>query len=499
MTLSAAQEEIINATGNLVVSASAGTGKTHTLVSKIVHDLEVKKTFQSIAAITFTAKAAKEIKERLTINVRNNFIGTNNSFVVDEIIRPFFKDVYGTEYDYDFDTNYSKKFISFEDGIKIAKEDKLLGAYHDKKQNFIFDLALEILKKSEACKWYIEAKYFKIYIDEYQDCDTSMHKFFMHLCDELHIETFVVGDEKQSIYIWRGGDPKLFQSIFSKNNFKTFVMKENFRSCQQIQNYSCLLFDKTSDRYKRIDPLENIIWIDTIDDKWIEQIEQYIDDYTKTALLRRKNEDAKGNSKDLTEAGFMFTYIPRLPISEITTNSSWLYMSIARYILLSSYSVYDFLNEIPNAPIFDEKIIDCVSEMLDNIDNMKLDVGFSQYVKKIFEFLGYEYIEDHIGKLQETVSTNEYIPAFDMDKYLRVSLTVHAAKGLEFDQIIVFAEDFDLTKREEILTHYVAITRAKSRAIIVKRNCGKANQFELELTKILERKGLKIEDIVSRQ
>ena len=33
-----------------------------------------------------------------------------------------------------------------------------------------------------------QAKYFKIYIDEYQDCDKSMHKFFMYLCDELKIQ-----------------------------------------------------------------------------------------------------------------------------------------------------------------------------------------------------------------------------------------------------------------------------------------------------------------------
>ncbi|RKJ48335.1 hypothetical protein D7X25_20935 [bacterium 1XD42-8] len=34
-----------------------------------------------------------------------------------------------------------------------------------------------------------------------------MHKLFMYLCDTLKIETFVVGDEKQSIYIWRGAYP----------------------------------------------------------------------------------------------------------------------------------------------------------------------------------------------------------------------------------------------------------------------------------------------------
>ena len=85
---------------------------------------------------------------------------------------------------------------------------------------------IEIIKGTLflTCRLYLQAKYFKIYIDEYQDCDKSMHKFFMYLCDELNIETFVVGDEKQSIYIWRGAYPEAFKSIWNKPNFKKIFM-----------------------------------------------------------------------------------------------------------------------------------------------------------------------------------------------------------------------------------------------------------------------------------
>ena len=113
MTLTTIQKEIINAKGNLIVRASAGTGKTHTMVHKIELELAENRTHKVIAAITFTIKAAKEIKERLAVDISQHFIGTNNSFVIEEIIKPFMKDIYGSEYDIDMGTDYSVHINSF--------------------------------------------------------------------------------------------------------------------------------------------------------------------------------------------------------------------------------------------------------------------------------------------------------------------------------------------------------------------------------------------------
>ena len=54
MMLSPIQKEIVETSGNLIVRASAGTGKTHTMVSKIKHDIEENHTHKVVAAITFT-------------------------------------------------------------------------------------------------------------------------------------------------------------------------------------------------------------------------------------------------------------------------------------------------------------------------------------------------------------------------------------------------------------------------------------------------------------
>ena len=167
MTLSISQNEIVSSKGNMIVSASAGTGKTYTMVSKIAYELEQNHTHKVIAAITFTIKAAKEIKNRLKIDTTDHFIGTNNSFVIEEIIKPFIRDVYGLEYNFEVTTDYSKKIKTFKSGMQILKENHVICSYENNNQNFVFELAFEIVNQSRACRLFLQSKYFKIYFYVY--------------------------------------------------------------------------------------------------------------------------------------------------------------------------------------------------------------------------------------------------------------------------------------------------------------------------------------------
>ena len=162
MMLSPIQEKIVLTPGNLIVRASAGTGKTQTMVCKIAKDINDNRTHKAIAAITFTIKAAQEIKDRLSVDVFQHFIGTNNSFAIEEIIKPLMKDVYGQKFYIDMNTDYSTKVDTYKDGIDRIKNDETLCSYRDNKENFVFDLAQEIVEKSAACQLYLKAKYFKI-------------------------------------------------------------------------------------------------------------------------------------------------------------------------------------------------------------------------------------------------------------------------------------------------------------------------------------------------
>ena len=500
MKLSPIQEKIILTPGNLIVRASAGTGKTHTMVNKIVKEIDDNKSHKVVAAITFTIKAAQEIKDRIAIDTSQHFIGTNNSFAIEEVIKPFMKDVYGVDFSLDMNTDYSVKIDAFEDGVQKIANVSTLCSYNDNNKNFIFELAQHIVEKSTACKLYLQARYFKIYIDEYQDCDKDMHKFFMYLCDQLHIETFVVGDEKQCIYIWRGAYPDAFKSIWEKDNFKKIFMGENYRSCQQIQNYSNLLCEETRDLYVPTDTFDNIVYLSTTSMTWSMEALKYIDTSQKSALLRFSNINAKSGASLFTDQGMDCVYIPQTPIADITTESAWLYSAVARYMILEKYSVYNLTSEIPVEGDASKKTVSTIKGYLKNIKNSleTEDInGFEIKIQALANYLGYPTRRDHVEKLYRTISDVTFHVAFEPEKYQHIAITFHSSKGLEFDQVIVFAEDYRLADIASIYNHYVAVTRAKHKLIIVKLNNSNADIFQRNIVALLSESNLQSKDVVS--
>lgn len=503
MSLSEIQQDIVDTAGNMIVSASAGTGKTHTMVAKIAREIENNHTHKVIAAITFTVKAAKEIRDRLSIDYTEHFIGTNNSFVIEEIIKPFARDVYGQEFNIEMSTDYSLKKQNFQECITYLKEHKTIISYTDNKRNFVFELALNIVKNSRACRLFLQAKYFKIYVDEYQDCDRMMHDFFMYLCNHLNIELFVVGDEKQSIYIWRGAYPDAFKSILKMRNFQKKVLRENYRSCLMIQNYSNLLSMDTCSLYKKEIDLGSIVLVNTLMDKWIDDINPFLNLSQNTALLRFSNDNAKQGAAELSKTGTDFVYVPKTPISEIATNISWLYNAIAQYFIIPKYSIYDFMDEIPEESIGDRKIRGYIQKQIRKIEDSleKIDENsIIKYTEELAAYFGYTTSEEHIRGMIETIVKKEYHPAFHMDELRHLAITFHASKGLEFDQVIVFANDYTLGKEDSIYNHYVAVTRAKSKLIIVCLKDGqdawKGNKYCQNIKKIFGKSGVSLNDIM---
>ena len=307
--MSEEQYNILNAKGNIVVTANAGAGKTFILVEKINKTIEENKTHKTIAAITFTRKAANEIKNRLKMDTSNIYVGTNDSFVLEEIIRPFFKDIYHTKFSNELEPDYQLKVDNSKQGIDIMLTQHIIPKFRDNKKNFNFRLAKYILENSKIARTYLMSKYNYIFIDEYQDSDNDMHNFFMYLTECLNINLFIVGDEKQSIYIWRGANPESFMSLTRNENFEHYKLSENYRSCQPIKNYA-YIFSNEMNMFKEVENNEEVLAISCICcQDVIPKIINSLNKNKRVALLAYQKKDAKSLAEQFTKLGLEMRYI----------------------------------------------------------------------------------------------------------------------------------------------------------------------------------------------
>lgn len=466
------REKIIEDNGNVLVTAGAGSGKTSILVRKIYSDLSSNKSHYKIAAITFTNKAAKEIKERLGGKLIGSFIGTNDSFVEQEIIRPFIRDAFGNEYTNNFEVEYlDNKFSTFTEGLNLLRNQHILATYDDNRKNFKFELALHILKNSKAARQYLRAKYFKLFIDEYQDCDKDMHHLFMYIKDELNIKLFIVGDPKQSIYIWRGASPEYFKNLITNpGDFNVYSLTNNFRCCIDIQNYSNVFHEETRHLFLEQEVVKNVVGIrynsplTDILDKLTSEL-GILDMENEIAILVRRNEQAKIIVSELNENGHNFVYIPRTPLDRGTKNAGIL-IELAKYAKNPRYSVYDFINELVGE--YSPKEIKEINNIIKVFKEERInEEQVTSALIELFNKLGLSIDINELKSFCKVVLGTEYDIAFNGSEYKHKVMTVHSAKGLEFDQVIIFASDYRVFQGDGLNEHYVATTRGKDKLIII--------------------------------
>lgn len=166
-------------------------------------------------------------------------------------------------------------------------------------------------------------------------------------------------------------------------------------------------------------------------------------------------------------------------------------------MILDKYFAYDVISEIPVQGNETCQKISDIKKMLSDIENSinKQDAFYSA-VDVLARYLGYETRSDHLKKLFQTVTEKEFYAAFETEKNQHIAITFHSSKGLEFEQVIVFAEDYNLFDKSKLCNHYVAVTRAKSKLIIVKLNNQKSEIFQCGLVKILSKSNLTIDDVM---
>ena len=273
------KEAVLHIDGPCLVIAGAGSGKTKVLTTRIANLIENGIPSYNILAITFTNKAAKEMRDRLSNIVPDNnaFVGTFHSLgvriirenapllgldrnfsIVDSddvisIIKKIMKD-FGLDPKLTSPA-YIRNRISNIKNEMLSNEEitKFYNTPQDKVAEKVYYEYIEVLKKNNSVdfddllrlpvKLFIENpdvlesyqdRYKYILIDEYQDTNEVQYKL-SKLLAKKYKNIFIVGDPDQSIYMFRGAN---FRNIlnFEKDyqNAKVIPLEENYRSTKYI-------------------------------------------------------------------------------------------------------------------------------------------------------------------------------------------------------------------------------------------------------------------------
>ncbi len=291
------KEAVLSTEGPNLIVAGAGSGKTRVLTTRLIYIINEKKAWPNqILCVTFTNKAAKEMQNRVMLNIKGSansvsWLGTFHSISVKFLRRHAEALGYKSNFTI-LDTDDQKKLIRnivkaenldakkyspqlimyhidqwknkglLPKDIKIEKNASIIKSifkvyqiYQDKIKDlnaFDFgDLILFTVKLFEEHKDIREIyqKNFKyILVDEFQDTNFIQNKW-LNLLVNSDKNICCVGDDDQSIYSWRGAEIKNFLT-FDKiyENCKVFKLEQNYRSTKNILETASFLISKNNNR-----------------------------------------------------------------------------------------------------------------------------------------------------------------------------------------------------------------------------------------------------------
>lgn len=292
MKLNPAQSDAVNyISGPCLVLAGAGSGKTRVITNKIAHLVQnCDYNPKHIAAVTFTNKAAREMKERVGQTLgrkqsRGLRVSTFHTLGLDIIRREhkhlklkanfslfddqdqmaLLKELTEKELEGDKDllkqllsciSNWKNDLILPQQAVGHAKgeKDQLFAHLYQRYQrqltaynaldfdDLILMPTLLLANNQEVrARWQSTVRY--LLVDEYQDTNTSQYQLVKLLVGERARFT-VVGDDDQSIYSWRGAQPKnlmLLQQDFP--SLRVIKLEQNYRSTQRILKCANILIE----------------------------------------------------------------------------------------------------------------------------------------------------------------------------------------------------------------------------------------------------------------
>jgi len=276
------QEAVKHGDGPLLIFAGAGSGKTRTLTRRVAHLIRERRVLPSrILAVTFTNKAAREMRERLEqlvgpqasriwmgtfhamcaqmLRISGHYIGIDARFVIfdtDDSTR-LIKDILREE-NIDSDRYPPGRVLGRISDAKnnLRSPDDMTGTVKGPYERVVARLyakyqerlrasraldfddllgeAVRLLEASAEAREYWSERFLHILIDEFQDVNLAQFRW-VQLLAQKHRNICVVGDDDQSIYAWRGANVKIildFENTYT--DAQVIRLEQNYRSTQNI-------------------------------------------------------------------------------------------------------------------------------------------------------------------------------------------------------------------------------------------------------------------------
>lgn len=561
------REAVTHIDGPMLVLAGAGSGKTKVLTSRIAYLIENGVNPQNILAITFTNKATTEMRERVAklvygaykiqistfhsfglkiIKENASVLGYDKNFtIVDSddvltIIKKLMKDLDLNPKFYSAKTIRNKistcknELVNPDEYDKLEADKNIVEIYRRyqrilKTNNTVdFDdlliLPIKLFKQNKEILAHYQKQYKYILIDEYQDTNEAQY-ILSKMISALHKNIFVVGDNDQAIYAFRGAN---FKNIlnFEKDypNCKVILLEENYRSTKNILNAANSVIKHNKQRK------DKNLWSNNEEGSKVKYIEvntdreecQYVGEeikhlvengtnYENIAILYRTNAQSRLIEEEMLKDGIpyrvvgSFYFYNRKEIKDLLCylrliNNPQDDVSLLRVINTPKRKIGEkTINNLvekarqENKTLFDaidsgkelefKKLINTLKTKSENLSLTELvdvvlnDSGLKQELQnektleatirlenlEEFKSITKSYEEDN-GEISLEDFLNEVTLVSDVSEHQeeksRVSLmTIHAVKGLEYDNVFVIGME------EEIFPHYNSLQEGVASAI----------------------------------
>ena len=497
------QQAAIDCEGSVIITACPGSGKTTVMTEKIRKITPDLPPHKGVIAITFTKKASEELRNRCKENAhdtKRSFFGTIDSFCLKELIIPFLARVWGGEPPEcqivkSLDSHqqlfllgqYSSPSVSDlidDSGFKKLYDTGILW------MNSFSALSLLVLQESLAAQRYIKSRYSHVFIDEYQDSSESQHELFITLF-KLGLTAIAVGDVDQSIYRFRGSNPKFLLDLKTDStHFYHFNLDINHRCHPSIVNYASRLLDPKYQLLPHDDDIKVFRFLlegnlknaaETIT-SWIPEWlnNKDIKQASDVAVLAKKEKSLKEFSSGLN---IEYRLYIDTPLDFIGTECADIYTDILLYKYKTISTAQDFIDKYSNR-------INSVndSELRRKLKSLRDEKNLESFVEQCNYFSALMGIDNSLTESEAVKSLwgdETLLKLFKPVANDEVQImTLHKSKGLEFKVVVhIDLEEWSFPHRipganwDEVIypsleqdtnLHYVGITRAEQLCVLIR-------------------------------